>query len=667
MLAGACAQARAEHQAEPAPLAPAVTSATPSPAAAPTRVEPSIDPDALPCPGGVASCDDLHPVVARGVLARAERYLSTCKLCRHRAAVSATRARMRAIVARDERSRRRGEATDCRSSPEVGILVSPESVKLGDRPRVVVASALELEVLVSREGGGAVEQAPERRADGWQIVSLGELPRGAYRVSVRDADRVVSCQRFEVTAERRRRRPSEGVWDSRRGWDGAAERLYSAWIAASFDAPEGTRWKGIAAVLGDRSRNFLHEHLSSGEDADPARLALRPDCADAPFVLRAYFAWKLGLPFGLHRTRAGETEWLTNESAPTEPPLSPSRFGDFANALLGAVTAKSLRAPLADPEADLYPVALEREHLRPGVVFADPYGHTLTLVKWVPQTADKPGQLLAVDAQPDGSVGIRRFWRGNFLWAERQAGQGFGFKTFRPIVREHGEERLLTNPELGVAEGYGGFSLAQLELGPADFYARMARLLTPSPPPPAGELEDRIDALMAQLERRVDEVAVADELVATRKSPIEMPEGRAMFLSTGPWEAASTPCRDLRLLAGLDSVLAFPEEAARAQGDPTGAAALERELSGLLATRAASRFIEYPRSDGTKQRLTLAEIFKRRAGFEIGYNPNDCPELRWGATDGSHEVKTCRRRAPDAQRRQMERMRYWFARRYSCG
>ena len=50
----------------------------------------------------------------------------------------------------------------------------------------------------------------------------------------------------------------------------------------------------------------------------------------------------------------------------------------------------------------------------------------------------------------------------------------------------------------------------------------------------------------------------------------------------------------------------------------------------------------------------------QRTGVEVGYNPNDCPELRWGAPKGSAERSTCRRRAPEEQRLKMEAYRAWF-------
>ena len=49
-------------------------------------------------------------------------------------------------------------------------------------------------------------------------------------------------------------------------------------------------------MLRDRSRNFLFNHLGLREDE--LNIVYRPDCADLPYFLRAYFAFKMGLPFG---------------------------------------------------------------------------------------------------------------------------------------------------------------------------------------------------------------------------------------------------------------------------------------------------------------------------------------------------------------------------------
>ena len=78
------------------------------------------------------------------------------------------------------------------------------------------------------------------------------------------------------------------------------------------------------------------------------------------------------------------------------------------------------------------------------------------IAKRLAQTSEDAGIILAVDAQPDGTVARKRFWRGNFLFATNPALGGPGFKRFRPIMREkNGTLRRLTNAEIAKDPDYG--------------------------------------------------------------------------------------------------------------------------------------------------------------------------------------------------------------------
>ena len=70
--------------------------------------------------------------------------------------------------------------------------------------------------------------------------------------------------------------------------------------------------------------------------------------------------------------------------------------------------------------------------------------------------------------------------------------------------------------------------------------------------------------------------------------------------------------------------------------------------------------ISYSRSDGDKQVLTLADIIDRMSALEMGYNPNDCIEIRWGVPQGSDESASCSRHAPSDQVEKMLAYRPWF-------
>ena len=96
------------------------------------------------------------------------------------------------------------------------------------------------------------------------------------------------------------------VWPLRNTWGRATENLFSAWIEKLFDDPldAAPSWPALHEVLRDPARNILFNHLGLGEDT--MKMILRPDCADLPYFLRGYFAFKMGLPFGYAKcTRGG--------------------------------------------------------------------------------------------------------------------------------------------------------------------------------------------------------------------------------------------------------------------------------------------------------------------------------------------------------------------------
>jgi hypothetical protein len=457
------------------------------------------------------------------------------------------------------------------------------------------------------------------------------------------------------------------------------EEIYSAWINALFQGyDEQASWSALHEVIQNQNQNFLYNYLSLGED-DPDgknRLIMQPDCADNPFYLRAYFAWKLGLPFGYHECDRGYVghnpkagRWITNEtsSSKTHPVLA---FNSFLRLVMNGVHSGTARTALNDENSDYYPVSLERGDLRPGVVFADPYGHTLIIVSRIPQTNDHPGLLLSVDAQPDGTVGIKRFWKGNFLFNTSGVVGEPGFKAFRPISVYNGIPSLMKNKELTASGGFVPYSLQQRKMKTDVFYHTMERLINPKPLEPEAALLDLIQALHEQLMVRVTSVANGDAYLKLHPGAvIPMPSSAAgIFLAGGQWENFSTPNRDLRLLIAMDAVLDFPDLIVRSSEDFNisrlfSPEQVKKKLQSTLDKKVSELSISYTRTDGSTQKLTLGEILKRRDTFEMAYNPNDGIEIRWGAPENSEERATCHRHAPIKQLETMRAVRTWFSKR----
>ena len=580
------------------------------------------------------------------------------------------------------------EAGACppRDDPAVGILVSPQRPAAGQPVRVLAATLDGEEALALRVEGAAGPEmtfwtgAPAATVATWVPEKAGELVIVAGRGGTGRA-----CLKVKVRERASREAPAPAgaaVWPAQRAWDSGEEALFSAWVRALFHAELGAdlAYRALDEVTRDPQRNLLHDALGWGEDEAPQQggLHLRPDCADTTYFLRAYYAWKRALPFAFRGCsrggpgkppRCGET--TSNLKKPDGSGPQPGQLGAvqhfFRRTLAWGVHTGNGRVALADERSDLYPVKLDRRSLRPGTVYADPYGHILVLVELFEGTGGRPGVLYAVDGQPDGSITRKRFWEGNFLWNPDPGLGGSGFKNFRPVVVRDGVAAQLTDAELGRDPSYGDLSQEQGALPATAFYDRMETIVTPGARDALLAQEEAIAALFEQARVRVTSVDNGEGFF--KQSPggtIAMPEGFAVFETTGAWESYSTPARDLRLLIAIDVVRGFADKVRR-QPAVFGA---EKDVEGLVgrleAARAAllaePRFrLAYTRSDGSTWELGLDELIGRARALEVAYNPNDCPEHRWGAPPGSPEAQTCKRRAPADQQAKLERYREWFA------
>jgi len=558
------------------------------------------------------------------------------------------------------------EDYSCEETGETYIWISPLNPKADGQVKIMAVSTdgpLSELVIIDSQGRHMPLQSRRRGGPPWSLVTaLERLNEGDYRVVAARDGKLTACHSLIIGGSSTEKRPKT--------WGLATEAFYSAWIEELFGAPpeENLSFPSLQPVLRNPERNFLYNYLGLNEDKS---LPLTPDCADLPYTLRAYFAWKIGLPIAFRACGRGSAKTPPHCGAAsvntefTHGISSQASFRKVSGQLADAVHSGSARTGLEDESTDLYPIPLSRETLWPGTVYADPYGHVLVLVEWVPQTAGDPGILLAVDAQPDNSVTRKRFWEGTFLFAN-VANAGPGFKAFRPMVRKaSGGLRLLSNDELVDNPGFASFSLEQDYISPDDFYARLAKPINPIGLDPTQAYEATLDALVEQIETRVTSVDNGEAYF--RKNPgsvITMPNGAAIFQTIGPWEDYSTPSRDMRLIIAINVLNALPGKIERHPElfllngrSPEEAKA---EIEQYHTKRIQERSIRYTRTDGSPWELSVAEVLARKPSYEMTYNPNDCAEIRWGAKPETEEYSTCRRHAPAGQHAKMEQYRIWF-------
>ena len=629
-----------------------------------------------------------------------------------------------------EPAARRGDGgpASCDDTLDVALFRSPRVPHTGHRLRVIATSVRPLEpvelVLFGPDGTRYTPAVHRLGGPPWAWwVELDDPSAGEWAAVLGDGTRVEACETFRVARHAPRAAPREAgapPWVSPLAWERDTEALYAAFVEQLFREPAGEEatWPDLQALLSDPGRNLLHDHLGLGEDE---KLHLVPDCADLPYFLRAYFAWKLRLPFAFRRctrgregvppicpavpysnldpdgsraaalaagtageagagaaappvaeggeaTRAQREAGTGAGSTAGSPRDDVEAFAEFLARVARSVHSATARTVPGTDASDLYPVALERSALAPGTVFADPYGHVLVVAAWIPPPPDGYGMLLGAEAQPDGTVGRRRFWRGSFLFDPDTRSVGAGFKAWRPATVDRATGLVVTagNAELTGSADHPAYSEEQYRGSAEAFYDRMEALIQPRPLAPARALEAVLDALEEAVVRRVVSVDNGERWM--REHPgavIAMPEGYAVFETEGPWEDYATPSRDLRLLIAIDTALGFPDAVGRAPERYALAAVEEAEavvedLRERLEAGLAQRRFSYVGSDGGRRELTLRDVVERRAAFEVAYNPNDCVEVRWGAPEGSAEAAACGRRAPEEQRRRMEEYRTWF-------
>lgn len=608
----------------------------------------------------------------------------------------------------------------CRDSDEVAIFSSPRTANAKQPLRVIVTANRDpspAELVLFDPAGKRVTPASIIKLPGgppWSVIAVVDNPApGAWTAVVGDGSRIDACERIGVrstapVAPTDGRDSLDPVWQVERGWGRATENLYATFVQRLFDFPadQDLTWPNLHVLLRDPTHNILFDHLQRDEEAK-LELELEPDCADLPYLLRAYFAWKLRLPFAYHNCSRGTATQRPTCKQPFTTNLVARDFVDdkitdeYTDQPLGGITdlpetddveeprvddvdafakfwarhvsrgvhAASGRTVPDDEITDYYPVSLTRDALKPGTVYHDPFGHVMVVASWVPQSTTSYGMLLAADAQPDGTVGRKRFWRGNFLFTnDNTKVAGAGFKAFRPVLFDAAAKitTLMANKDLRRSRVFAPFSLQQYE-GTADtFHDTVETLINPRPLDPFAAMTALVDSLHSQAKLRVVSVKNGEDWIAAHPGEVmPMPDGADIFLTSGAWEDFATPSRDFRLLIAIDTVLGFtaavkraPKRFALDAGTSLDATVvrLDQELDKLLRGRS----LEYTRSDAKAQTLTLRELVDRRAGFEMSYNPNDCVELRWAAAPGSTEMASCRRSAPAEQRAKMAEYRAWF-------
>ena len=429
-------------------------------------------------------------------------------------------------------------------------------------------------------------------------------------------------------------------------------------------------YRAFIAGIGQSDCSTLDSCLRSG--ANPFRGTDRPgvvfssDCAELPYILRFYFAWKRGLPFSFESAVAArgdaahDLRYSRNGNEVTERFDVPSGANGYASMerLRGAVSSASYRIhpDLETPlEPDFYSPAIAPASINPGTVVYDPAGHVGVVFD-----VDAKGRLRFFDAHTDFSLTQMTY---DLRFSRMKPSVGAGFKNWRPVrlvgfktradgVLIGGHIEVAPNKDIADFSGEqffgngkrttdadwknGTFSLNGEALDYYDYVrAQLAggTLLFE----PVSEIADMARSNCLDLHYRAQAVALAiGRGMQNRPEPDRLPYN--IYGADGDWEMYSTPSRDARLKTAFkhlrDTAQRFVEMAARR--DPHLSYSGTGIAGDLLrAYEAATRYcrISYANSDGSHVTLSYEDARKRL--FAMSFDPYQCIEHRWGDTQAA--------------------------------
>jgi hypothetical protein len=414
----------------------------------------------------------------------------------------------------------------------------------------------------------------------------------------------------------------------------------------------------------------LHDARNPFRGTDPPGTIFASDCADLPYVLRFYFAWKRGLPFSYEsnvepRGATSDMRYTLygNSVAGRAAPAGGNGYA-ILETMRDAVSTATYRIhpDLEEPyQQDFYSPAIAPGSIRPGTVIYDPNGHLATVWR-----VDADGRIHYLDAHPDQAV-TRGFYDLRFV--RSFPNMGAGFKNWRAQIlvgatkqtdgtytgghielaankdiADFSDEQFFGNgprPAENSLWETGSFTLNKETL---DYYDYVRAKLAGGTLSfdPLREVSDMVDSNCADLHYRVDAVDLA-----VRAGLDKLPEPERLppniYGTEGDWETYSTPSRDARLKTAFKELRDMAERFMRmADRHDKKLAYRGKDLAAdMLAAydrRAAQCSIPYARSDGSRIVMGYEEAGRRL--FDMSFDPYQCVERRWGANSG-YEFAPC--------------------------
>ncbi|GMU92083.1 MAG: hypothetical protein AMXMBFR4_11410 [Candidatus Hydrogenedentota bacterium] len=488
-------------------------------------------------------------------------------------------------------------------------------------------------------------------------------------------------------------RSNQGAWPIRRQWTVAETQHFAKWMEHLYVAKtKGDVEQRIAKldrILTDPKINLLLDPSFAGQGSNPQLPAgtIRmlhniTDCAKFAITLPAYYAYRRALP------------WMTTIVTPTKGDVRTAP----ANIPVGSVN--SFKSPSVDaffremvtsfnsgnfrvePNnrrsdwSDTVPVAVNKRYLIPGTMnYTD--GHCLLLAQ-----IDKYGELHFINASTTKSREIYTYNGMNAVSGLEPMSDGpnplagcfQGLRVYRYPIAETNGAGVVTNVRRRTDKEMEefGMSIEQyvkitemvenhvivedgMRLQSFHEFIRL-RMKSVDKIVPFEFLEEYADELVDMYEMREQFVQDAWRDVQ-QNGLITYPEEREdenIFQAFGRWETWSSPSSDVDrrnkyfyLADWMDNAIRWYESAPQLvdlKGFEKYNIKDKEDLTEAIVAEKNRIFkeksMQYRNSKGEMVTLTLADIEERL--YDLSFDPNHAPELRWGARKGTPEYETAK-------------------------
>lgn len=489
--------------------------------------------------------------------------------------------------------------------------------------------------------------------------------------------------------------PKPIEWQIRnKTWTPAFEASYGDFIATLGKAKKAGACKTTNECLRSPKANPRFYAFNP-----PTLRNVLADCADFPYILRAYFSWMNDLPFsypiGLVTAGPGDTEAqiirdqivqlelemqtagffkkraLKGQIEDLQEDLAKARgagikgdirynkygniitekryvsngvsFNDVLVEIAGKISTASFRTDASSNITtqlfrDTYPVEISTRAIKPGTVLYDANGHVAVVYE-----VTRSGKIHLIDAHPDNSITNITYGE---KFARTNVAVGAGFANWRPFTFDNGKVMAASNnqlPDYSLIQFQKGgvFSLNGVNMSFHE-YVRNSLSSGTLEYQPVEELSELLDQMCNDVTERHDSVKAAiNAKIPQMNHPEKLPKN--IYGTEGEWENHSSPSRDARLRAsmreGRKLVIKMIDGYRKSDSSIIYRGRdLVADLKNTYLTKTKKCVIPVKKTNGVTMSLSLQTILNNI--YKLSFDPYHCVELRWGLTD-AESLKSC--------------------------